>query len=739
MSVKSISSTPANGTAPAQVPNKEKTARVVQNALVQGIVTNLQLDPGLTPTLAKKEELVQNAMSLTTQKTAEPLDMPAFKLGLTKQELQLVNDMFSRWALYDQICLMELWGLDLYTEMVQLAKYLPNGSEIVERFCADFILGHISLCTLDDKKSWPVELEFSTPGVKSKNRTFLRSPNQWVTKLSSTKSALQQLASSKARVSAVSSLLRSIKQKIELGERLLMHPHANDLLCKYNLNKLAEELLPQATAINNSSPKKTLTDLIQYVQFISRSFEASIKLGYLGLDQPWLYRLGEQFSKLSEDQSLFQAVKRLKRELAPLVADMHKMGSRFKEACAAAGKGTLDASTFYGATSNKNPHEFASQLYLNVVALSLTLQFLYDFLDILDQQVMEPLYPDTFVATTTGLTRFNLNLAAAFQDVKGLLEEIRGEKPSMRFPKPPGTLSPQQQVALGSLLAEFNPNTLFLRNLLELRIEEYYHAWEALNRRIRFHLHLWLPFVQELQPLVKTVTGSIDRLDATRQAFLQGIEKFLRTLDPQELRAHRKEWTHLFTEYSFQESLALCRWTMIAQDAKAISQLHVNLAVVNSEDHLLPPPLLSFMALEGIEQLFSKLLDPQQPMHEDLDERPPHRQRVQAAVQPILAPAKPLVVEKPESKKQPAPQAVREEGKTPSDFTIYRNETTRSIIARLREMGFFPTRTRRGGTSHLKLEDEKGQTVIVPTGGKRHKHQRRGTARSIAAQVNQKA
>lgn len=726
---------------------------VVQNALVQSAFSHLSCPPALEP---KKEELIHDAMNLKKIRVDNGLEkVPTFRLDLTNQELRLLDTMFERWALYDRICLYELLALDLYTEIVKLGKYLPKEAmaAIQESFCAEFAISYASICAEKSKDGCPVPLEFVKPGVKSANRRFAISRESTVGSFAKLKETLQQLASTKKRLSSVSSSLNSVMKKFDLMKGLLLHPEGINLLTQFNL--LAhKDKLPNVTALNSNSPHKTLEDLIQYVQFLDTSFACGVKKGFLGIQSLILHDLAEQLASAAQKSNLFQAIKQFKREFAPRYLDLHDETEALKNAIKAAGLGKLTPAEYYGQhktqlTSNKNPQEFASQLFVNLMTIGLTAQFNYDVFEILDEQIMEPLYPGVYIPTSSCLLRFNINFQTALAQVEQLLGQLLGQtERDKNLPHAtPTSLSNAQQIVLRTLLKTADLGSFFVPRLLSLPLTDYKQDISKLNSRSlgRFNLHLWLPFLKSVEPCVKLMTQITQELSDRRTIFLGEIEKFLRTVDRAELISHRREWTHFFREFCFQNSLDLCRWTMIAQDIRAISQIHVNLAVVNSEEHLLPEALVDYMELEGIEELFNKLLYPSQnPMHEDLEDKPVRVRARVARVESVPAAAPTPQQEAPqqeaapreklESKKNSQQESAPVERASTALFAIRRGEKTRKIMSRLRELGFLPV-SKRG--SHQKLEGKEGQTVIIPTGGKR-KHQKPGTGASIATQANRK-
>lgn len=741
--------TSASLSIPAPKKSDEKMAQFVQNALVQNTLTNVRFDSTLLP---RKEEVTQNVMSLATQREEAFSDAPTIKLDLTPQELRLINAMFQRWALSDKICLLELWGFDLYTDLVQVGKHLPTDwmEKILNLFCAEFAMCRVSICAESTKDQCPCELEFAKPGVKTVKRTFVHSRQMTTEGLSNVKGFLQTLASTKKRDNDFSSSLQSVNKKLELGKKLLLHPNAMCLLVDFNLLSHRKNF-PKASALNNSSPQKTLGDLIQFVHFIDSCFQSAVKNRYLAYNAENLNLFSQTLAQAASKKNLFQAIKQFKLKFSPKLCQMQDEIRQLKIISIT----EPDQRDLSKLDNERNPQYVFSYLTTTQVIQ----QFHYDFLDILDEQVMEPLYPGLYIPTTTCFRRLKLNLAAAFRQLPQKPDEHAGKLTAKTFPTPPTHLSQTQQSLLTTILSESQLTPVFLPKIATLprftativsKNEVAIRLWTSLfdlksERRLQ-HDH-WFQYIQELQPYVKIITNFQEELVERRRLFLSQIEKFLCTLDRQEISSHRQAWSHYFKEFCFQESLDVCRWIMIVQDIQAISQLHVNMNVVNSEEHLLPEPLVDFMELEGIEELFNKLLYPnQQPMHEDLFDKPVRTQaKTDTVAHTTLSSAKSKTnVEKVETKKNA--QIMQAEAQTKSSFSltdeplqvnpplfsIRRGEKTRRILSRLRELGFFSVSTR---GSHLKLEDEKGQTVIVSKGGKR-KHQKQGTARSISLQVN---
>jgi hypothetical protein len=692
-----------------------------------------------------------------------------FSLDLSTQEMNLICEMFDKWSLNPNITLLDLWAFDLYRTLETIKKHLAvsDRESVIQDFCSTFLTGVISILAEKPQEDFSkLKVPFYDREHPPKERCFVITRNEWAWRLHELHQKLEQRRQTVLKLQTLatkepvdtSEILNSLaetQKKLELGMKLLRHPHARTILFEKSLLGLVE-FFPQAKHLSSSIWQKTETDLISFVSFLDFAQEAAIQKQLLGVSLPFFKMLKDKLIAFSQKtHHKMAAARRFKSE----ISEGFFKGNQFKGICfhdaqlAATGKEThaqylkRKGMAF---VAKKSQSEFAANSYHRYLQVHICLEFASDILLYFDESIMVPLYPEDFVPTHVSFNRLNINLGYFF--------DLCFNPSSDNLPSPalavatPIELSTTQQDSLKALLKSMHENSLILLlksfsksdDLIRL-----YFMWSSLNQGDKVDYVNWIPFFKEMAPLFN-LDAFETGLQELRKQHLAGMETFLATLDPEKLPVQRREWLAYFQEVSFQTSLDLCRFSMLMQDCHAFLNLHTNLNVSNSEDHLLTPGLVDLMEVEGLEAVFHALLTPSWLQDFDEDgasmswffepEETAAPKKTQKAGE--AAPATPPKKDKLEHKGKTPPAAPKipglEASVEPEPFRIRRGEKTRKILKRLRDIGMLPKR--QSGTAHQvhKSEDGKRSTVVA-VGGAARKHIPRGTAAAIAHQVNDKA
>lgn len=729
-----INGAPAISSSPKKGDQAGGVTKLVLDRLTQQAVRTLSLDATLESVPAKKREAVDNIMHLKRiQFQRGKFQVPPLDLQLSRQETHLLDTIFESWSLNQQISLLDLWGIDLFVFLEKFLQFFPKNERetLLAEFCTNFILGSVSMMMEESEKpdTFAHQLDFYERGKSPQTQYLVMTRKEWAFCLEDIKSSLNAAMSTpKGRIKQIQSLFKEVQNRLNLGCKLLRHQQALCFLRDFNLLTL-EPYFPKAQALIQGGIEKSLSDLTTYVRFLEKGFSSGCSLGKLSVGVPFFEKFHGLLTTLQGSKDLARDAQNVKTHLAEVFSTVANLHTELAGNYFLAQQGKLSHESFCRANGiqvkvKKSPKEFADSLYFKFGQVDLFNAFTHDCLDIFDQRIMESLFPDTFVASSVAFNRLAANLSYFLLESSGLMPS------PVDLASPPAPLP--QAAALKALVGKIHENLSAWTKavdpdaLLDATLE-----WRKMNEGARIFYNQWIPYIARYQPAVNATCSLILSLDSIRQKTLEGIGEFLRSCDLQEVRQNRAGWIDYFREVCFQEGLGLCRITMLANDMRAVLAFKTDLSAMNSEEHLLPSPLVDFLDLEGIEEVLNRFLPPQQPMGEDLEDKP-----IRARVQ-VVALAK---LEKPEGKKQPsprqaAPQPAPQVRQEPEIFKIRRGEKTRKILARLHEMGFLPTKARRGGTSHLKLESKEGKKTIVPM----HRDQKPGTARSIEKQTGKRS
>ncbi len=738
-SVSSQTSSPL--AAASDVKSDGRTRDDMIGALARGTIEILSgpVIPGQTA--AESSLVMQNVMNLA------PLDwklishgkLPEITLKLTPQERALLDEIFGSLALQQEMCLLEILGVDLFKQMGALIPLLPAGAGEMfrEKFCGDFFWGYISLIMIKNATNPDSNFPEVTLYDRTKPSNGFEigiSIGHWVLLLTQVIEALKSSRISK------SARTQAVIKRVDLLIALISKPKSHTFLVDDHLVSL-EKYFPKSAALTHASTEKTHQDLTTLTEFLITGFNSGLKRGYFSIQDSCMSEFHEALETFSKKRKLAD-VKNIKQKLGNALIQFEKLQRQTQRSLSLAKAGTLShksycASQGISVAREKNQKEFTAFLYAQLLQCSLITDFYHDCLEIFDKQILVKLFPDVYVPTSAALHRLDANLVWLLNKA-----EARASSPLRDLSIPSSSLIDMQKAELGAFHTHVQSS---MRTLLS----PFLPAGEQLNRvksgldnlhqADKLQYHRWIPFVQLFESHLKLFDLALPSLEELRLSHLEKIESFLKTLDPRELSQNRQKWIDYFEEISFQENLDFCRLCMLTRDLQAVSYLNVNINGLNSEDHLLPEELIDLMSLEGLEEIFERLapkpLDDEKkpstavrPMIEDIEGKPekPRPTTVQATTAVVarsLAQTLSLTA-------TPAPRAraARVEEEVP--FKIRRGEKKRKIIARLRELGFLP-RSIRG--SHLKLESkDDGKQTILPL----HGSLKTGTAHSIEKQVN---
>jgi hypothetical protein len=707
---------------------KSNLAGTVHDTLTQETVQVFSRHMGLHLSSKEKADGVSNIMALKKTTFESGTLAPAFTLSLEKREEQQIDALFARWALNTDISLFDLWGVDLFTKIEAFIKYLPEAErqEIIERFCAKFALAFVSMTAEGNLEN--MKIEFYQKGVKSKNRRYVWERPSLIEEFQDIKKTIRDLIPlQKLKIKTIRQALQNLEQHFDLGCKLLAHPQALTFLTDFTCGGISDRF-PKAVLLSKNNPTQSLEDLTTFTRFYALGFTCAIKQGHLGISKNLLEDVHSQLLLLAKSGNKQKAAAGLKKALSPAFQELQEIRLHLKKASERAYCGKLTKEEYYGdqvKMKANSPEEFASQLYATNLAWFILEGTLCDCLFLLDEQVMEPLYPETYVPTRSILRRFSLNLRSLFDII---LDKNFFSFSYKALPSPPAKISEPQQHALEKLAHEIRTDVqgLFSQLLSQrwMQPESMISATKLL-RKERVHFSEWIPFLKtEFEPTLPLMEELHKNLAVIKNKHLTLIQDFLKTMDPKDVQAKRKEWTAYFQDLCFHESLDFCRLSMMTQDLKAILQMESNLNAGLSEEDLLPDTLVDYMELEGIDTVFAELFPPPVDLEKPKEETPasaeptpvssPSAEKPKAETTALAdVPAKPPKKDKLEHKGNTPAAAPKVRGLEatvePEPFRIRRGEKTRKILKRLRDIGMLPKR--QSGTAHKVLKSDRWKTI----------------------------
>ena len=634
-------------------------------------------------------------------------------LNLTSKEMAALEKMIASWSLYSGICLLDLWGVDLFKVFKQLADVLPSTSDLQMKFCGKFIQGYISLYALNSDENFKDLnlLEFHERGSPKKEGAFAISINEWIYTLQEIRKDLQRKRESRSGNKESKLLLRELEDKLFLGEKLLSDPNGKDYLRGYTLCGL-KEVFPCISKLEENEPKKTVEDLLLFTEFFATAHQAAMEKRYIGVENAILSVVHQRLAKVAKGKGKLKASKLVRSCLADALIIFKVKKDESLVCCGSVLEGTLTLEDYakekgFQVGGGLSQKEFAAKLLIDHLAYTLFSAFTLEIFDIFDGYLMGKFFPEDYVTVEQSSIRFQINLD--YLKLNSLLIKA----PPQLIHRSVEPLSEKDLGALFQLEQALWFNIEQIRIGLTVDLLPFFHEVPRTRAEVQQN---GCNNIQDWQPLVqlfyrKPIDDCLLKLEWIRTGFLGSIENFLLTLNQEELRKNRIAWEMLFREICFLYSSDLFRFMMLFQDSQAMLKLD---GEISRDEELIPDQLVDFMELEGIDQLLDKLTHVPEPT-------------------PVMIPQ-----EIPEAPIVLSPQTIVEPTKPAEElFKIRRGEKVRKILSRLRSIGIIPSRDKRGGTSHLKLQDNEGRTrAVIPVGGN-HVVLKLGTAKSFGKQLAQ--
>lgn len=678
----------------------------------------------------------------------------------SEKEIALIQKISSKWSISKYLSLIDLWGLEIWTNLNEIKNYLDS-----DIFCKDFFIGQNSIllelsCTRNPHIAC---VHFLDTDFKSSKTCFAISRKEWIKRLKIIKTTIIKIKSDihnyknlmknpppeviKGRPALGFDFQRDektiiyLENLLDLGISLIGHPQVFEILCDRRMLHLQTTFnIPQ---LKSSPWQKTSEELLPYFKFQNRCIQLFEKAGVSILNiNPWTSMHKDFEAFISTPHSKMQAARHMKKNFSEFFSMMTNLKSTLHHCLIHAFDGSLTHHQFcedlkIQKLSNKSKDEFLAQLMATTISINMIVDYIEEFIEIIDLGIMVKIYPDVYVPTTRCINRFVFNLGSFYE----LLQ-----RPAFIYKNLPPPSVQREWLAYEQVIFPLGKEitTLFQEQLSKNgpAFVKIFELYEEANLVMTSSIAEIMSITKAFDDLSFSLESLDQQVKIIHERHLSRINGFLASLSEQELISEQQKWIDYFQEKTLTASLELIRFYMIIQDAKAVSQLHVNLNVANSEEHLLTDVMIDFVEVTGIEKLFRDLLTPSWFLELENDPdatldwffeipEPPAPVAAAAAAEPE-APVKSAAKLRRERAQKAKAKAVREE--SPETFRIRRGEKVRKVLKRLRERGFF--QVRQNGSHTVNTTEDGKQTAIVAVGGVAHRTIPRGTSRSIEKQVN---
>ncbi len=719
-------------------PKAEEKASLLARSTLSALSRDMSnLGLGLNAAPEQAAAVTENILRLEPTSKPTPTTL-AVNLNLTPKQWGIIGSWIENWSIAGHLSYWQLFSLDLLAQLQELQKYMAKDDKhkVTKLLGEDFIIvafaGLAKISTQGTQGNFPqVELD----GLKTGQEGSAFALTSWKECLKNLQQCAQVVRTSRSK--GVQKQADEVLKRIELGLTLVAQLSPVQILGKFSA-EVASTKTPYRPKAKISTSEVALQELMRltelYVLGLSYGHNCnaiSFKSLLAEKMQEYLVKMAKQKNKIAIAQPLKIMIA---SELNLQVEKSLFSGLTIMKTLAQVRPGESDAAkTVRGKLVRDLFREFVQYFMLS--------NFLHVSLRILDQQILAPLYPDKYISIDLCFTRLQLNAHWLF---KKLLDDA--SFPNRPLPTSPVVLSSSEAARLDFLLLSMHQDAAQLwdqDSLRSLLTTTTVIKWNSIrDEKDVFSYESWLTFLKDLQPVIDHLAQLTPQLDKLRHKHMDEIEAFLTTLDKANQGIHIEKWISFFQEVCFTQSLNFCRASMLVQDAHAALELHADFSKIDSEEHLLTEELVSYMELEGLEELLAKAFTPAAPLTPAIDEPKP-------ASGPILVSAvagkslgHPLSLESKKAKATPPratpitppPPLSLESPSEPEPFKIRRGEKVRKFLKRLKEMGIMPS-GRVTGSHHMLKGKEEDQKGVLPIHGMASSL-KRGTAHSLQTQIN---
>lgn len=669
----------------------------------------------------------------------KPVPVKTEKLNLSKEDKALIDIIFSKWALSNDLCLLELWALDLY-EHLQLLHLPKISQKVFYCFQAYFLMGYAGILSCSAKSIPSISCFFSD------KLKFLVTSKEWSDQLLQLEKEIGNLyKGGNLRIKEFKDsqiVWRDVKSRLRLGRNLLAQTNTYYFLAENNIERLSK-YFPKGQFLNKGNAKKTLIDLIKFNKFLADCCETGVKARVWTVGTSFFSKMDANLKALPKKRAkLPLAVSKLKQVINGELREIGNARDHINGCLPLIMRKEMSREEYFASTGSKITYEkthteFVASTILQLLQTTLIATFIENIVDILDFDVMHVSFPESYVPTKLFHMRFVSNLYYLIQQSKTTLpKENVVAKPSS------GTLTeasssietlaktetPVQTIncpfsALekhGLFLDAVNRIDSDLLDLFQDLIKDFSNMEKCLPKIIVTGSHAfdgWDSFIEtELSLHIKQLEGVISRLNELGFEHSRIIFNYLKVVDP----AIREELFSMFQQICFDSAIFLCRYIMTLQDAEMLlkSESHTNF-----EDHLLPSVFIDYIRMERVNGLLSKfergnspvngtpkLLENDKPSDIPPPIKPENKDDEKAGSKPApaISPPKISSVDSKAASVEPAPLKFRR-GMSSLDCL-------KAIVEALTERNIIPTvETSKGSHWQVRGRDEEGKDVGLAT------------------------
>lgn len=650
---------------------------------------------------------------------------PDQPLDLAPKEERALRDMFSQYHLQNRLCAVDLILFDFYKSLYRLPKTSPAIELLIERFFSDYFSGYLGIHYEYNRRSGNVtQSEFFTKYFHSQEK-FAQLIEQFNSDLSHYLSLWkdQQMGALKSQYSGgildkkiegfkksysgVVKELLALAPKFSLLAKMLRHPGCCELLVQKNLLYYSgSEHLNAVHLGEGLDDCLELTKCFSHVLICAHKFKRSALYTHLETPQKLLQSLRHREiaeAHVFKWQNFFQ---QFAKETGPSWEDHHRC-------LVLAMNGELTYDEY--AVSKAVPKD-KRMPQAEFVEYLLGLDFQYFIVDgwITDlnrctsHQIFQPRFPHLCYEPQSYTYRLASNLNA-MSDIDQSLKAQAGTYLGSPFQlgDAPGLLQKCRKLVISKTWNQSSKLCDLLVRNKRFEFDELMLELQELMGKT-FSYSRWLETLRVFEAFLPDLKKTLVEIARNRREMLAEIEVMVNKVAPTLSKEERERLKYEIRETVKMQSLDLCRLIMIFADVEALLQRRE----LDEETHLLPPDLVDFMTVEGLDEIFEKVeasLLPKEPEA--------------VVVIPIPQPAVPKV-RKAAARVIPAAEAEP----LPSMRDLQLAKRRRDLMDFVHKLGWWTDRIR----GDHEIVTNGTRTVSIPGAGKGSQRLARGTQHAIA-------
>lgn len=621
-------------------------------------------------------------------------------LALTKKEEGLIHSMFEKWALDNQICLLDLFGIDIFEDIAETLNP-PQKAEIKKALVGLLILGYSRVILAPAIQQRFPNIALYEGGYFIRHQDYLKSLKDLETVLALVYQKQLTKTRSPQQYEACLKIQQAVQDKFSLLCKFWKQPNYTLFLIDNSLTRFSG-----SHSLLKSDPRHTFSHLNKYLDFFIFAFKWQESCQGTTFSSSYYQELRNTLQMLFDKPTSLEILVKI-HDCFMKVPNRGKLIETFTNGTHAAILGKFTEKEFRE-VAEKSPifisgshqskplsqPQFVAKMAYHIAESCFYAAIFNDFVRIFDHRVSPFFFPEipshhAFPIRIYYVLKHQLTIQ---QEIVPLVHE-------------------KVCVDIKDMILKLSfPNRNEMLESYRKFVSSFIKEIEIFPERLPFFDFARIAALcRSCSPMIKIWNQEIARLDSIREKVLGSLDIYFKSLSLLELTNQGAGLVVSLKKTTFDCLYPILLDTIIFKDIENF--LNNSIALKDSLS-LIPTELANLISLEGIDELLNRIIQEKQ-----------KSQIIQPL--PALAPKIPAAA--------PPPQAAKPAGEgralSPQEqFKLRSGMNIRAIANKLKEKGILPV-DQTG--SHLKFKSSTGAVVIVPF----HKEIKIGTLKNIEKQA----